>query len=143
MVKRPTKPNKTINNTINSILPDNKPQPKSRQQINQENYQRNQEKLKLLQKERYQQQKEQEKTQLNKYYQASNIKILMSFKEYTELSKEKKKLWQDFNWTLKDINEGINDIVAIMKLAQVADNLIRDYQETAKNEIKKGKSWIV
>jgi len=28
----------------------------------------------------------------------------------------------------------------IMKLAQVADNLIRDYQETAKNEIKKGKN---
>jgi hypothetical protein len=92
MAKRPKKPTKTHSNTINSILPANKPQSKSRQQINQENYQRNQAKLKLHQKERYHQQKEQEKSQLNKYYQASNIKVLISLKQYTELSKEKRKL---------------------------------------------------
>jgi len=28
-----------------------------------------------------------------------------------------------------------------MRLEQLADNLIRDYQETAKSEVKKGKSW--
>ena len=89
MVNKPKKANKTLINTMNSILPDNKPQPKSRQQINQENYQRNQEKLKVRQKERYQQQKEQEKAQLNKNYQASNIKVLLSFKEYTELNSKK------------------------------------------------------
>jgi hypothetical protein len=37
--------------------------------------------------------------------------------------------------------EGINDIVGIMKLEQIANNLIRDYWTTAKKEIKKSKSW--
>jgi len=92
MVNKPKKANKTLINTMNSILPDNKPQSKSRQQINQENYQRNQERLKAQQKLNYTKKKEKEQEQLNKYYQASNIKILMSFKNYTELSKEKRKL---------------------------------------------------
>jgi hypothetical protein len=61
----------------------------------------------------------------------------MTFKEYTELNKEKKKLWLNFCWTLKDCQAGIGDIVDIMKLEQVADNLIRDYWETAKQEKKK------
>ena len=70
----------------------------------------------------------------------------MSFKEYTELSKEKKKLWQDFNWTFRDcqksFSKGYADMVMIMKLAQVADNLIRDYRETAKSEEKqRSKNW--
>ena len=141
MVKGTKKTNKTHSNTINSISPANKPQPKPRQQINQENYQRNQERLKLRQKERYHQQKEQEKAQLNKYYRASNIKVLMSFKEYIGLNKETKKLWLDLNWVLKDIKEEITDIVTIMKLRESADNLIKDYWETAKGEVKKGKGW--
>ena len=41
----------------------------------------------------------------------------MSFKEYTELSKEKKQLWLDFNWTLKDCREafqkGFGNVVAV------------------------------
>jgi len=70
----------------------------------------------------------------------------MSFKEYTELSKDKKKLWQDFNWTLKDcqkaIKEGLGDIVAVMKLEQVNNKLVCDYQETAKTEEKqRSKNW--
>jgi hypothetical protein len=70
----------------------------------------------------------------------------MSLKEYTELNQAKMKLWQDFNWTLQDcqeiIKEGISDITPIMKLAQVADNLVRDYWTTAKSEQKqKSKSW--
>lgn len=65
----------------------------------------------------------------------------MSLKEYTELNKEKHKLYADFCWTLQDCQKGINDIIPIMKLAQMADNLIRDYWETAKKEIKKGKNW--
>ena len=146
MVNKPKKANKTLINTMNSILPDNKPQSKSRQQINQENYQRNQERLKAQQKLNYTKKKEKEQEQLNKYYQASNIKILMSFKNYTELSKEKRKLWTDFNWTMKDcqtsIKDSLADIVAIMKLVQVADNLIKDYWETAKSEERKlSKSW--
>ncbi|WNE41125.1 MAG: hypothetical protein mread185_000582 [Mycoplasmataceae bacterium] len=74
----------------------------------------------------------------NKYYSAESIKILMSFKEYTELSKDKKKLWLDFNWTLQDcqsaITEGLGDITALMKLEQISNILIRDYWTTAKNE---------
>jgi len=70
----------------------------------------------------------------------------MTFKEYTELNKEKRKLWTDFNWTLKncasDIKEGFGSIVSIMKLEQVANNLIRDYWDTAKTEERKlSKSW--
>jgi len=36
--------------------------------------------------------------------------------------------------------ENIHGVIDIMKLRELADNLIRDYQETAKNEIKKGKN---
>jgi len=39
------------------------------------------------------------------------------------------------------MKENISDIVGVTKLAHVADNLIRDYRETAKSEVKKGKSW--
>ena len=92
MVKRPIKPNKNIINTINSISPNNKPQPKPRQQIYAENYQKNKAKKKAQQKERYAKKKEQEQEQLNKYYQASNIKILLTLKEYTELNQQKRKL---------------------------------------------------
>jgi len=92
MVNKPKKDNKTPINTIYSISPANNPQPKTRQQINQENYQRNQERLKAQQKLNYTKKKEKEQEQLNKYYQASNIKILMSFKNYTELNKKKRKL---------------------------------------------------
>jgi len=70
----------------------------------------------------------------------------MSFKEYTELNQSKHKLWLDFNWTLKDcqaaIKEGLGDIVAIMKLEQVANKLVRDYWDTAKSkERKRSKNW--
>jgi len=52
----------------------------------------------------------------------------MSFKEYTELSPQKRKLWADFNWTLKDcqkaIKEGLGDFTTIMKLEQVIGKLL-------------------
>jgi len=116
MVKRSTKPKKIKTNTINSVPADNKTPPKSRQQIYSENYQKNKEKKKRQQQERYQQNKEKIKAQKKinyakkkaqaqletqqqstKYYQAKHIEVLMPFSEYTELSKETKKLWQDFN----------------------------------------------
>ena len=123
---------------------------KTRQQINQENYQKNKERRNVQAKERYWKQKEQNqlitKQTQAKYYGAEAIKILMTFGEYTELNKEKKKLWQDFNWTLQDcqkgIKEGLGSISSIMKLAQVADNLVRDYWATARSkERNKSKSW--
>src|SRR6185436_184072 len=111
MVKRSTKPKKIKTNTINSVLTDNKTPPKSRQRIYSENYQKNKEKKKRQQQERYQRDKEKikaqkkinyakkkQQTQLEtqqqsaKYYGAEAIKVLMSFKEYTELSKEKMKM---------------------------------------------------
>jgi len=96
MVKGPKKLTKTKSNTINSVLTNNKTTAKSKQQIDKEYYQKNKEHKKQQRKARYQQQKKQEqlslKQQSAKYYQAEAIKILMSFKEYTELNKEKHKL---------------------------------------------------
>jgi hypothetical protein len=69
---------------------------KSRQEINRENYQKNKGKRNIQAKARYYHQKkleqDQQKEQLSKYYGAEAIKVLISFKEYTELSKEKKHL---------------------------------------------------
>jgi len=31
--------------------------------------------------------------------------------------------------------------VPIVKLRELADHLVKDYEETAKKELKKGKSW--
>jgi hypothetical protein len=150
MVKLPPKPLINKKNLSNTLL-EYKPTPKkSVQQLNKEHYQKNKAKIKEQQRERYQQQKElaeqQDNQQLSKYYKAEAIKILMSLKEYTELNPQKHKLWLDFNWTLKDcaedIQEGLGNIEAIMKLREEADKLINDYWETAKNEQKqKGKSW--
>ena len=127
MVKRPKKPQLTTNTPQNSPNPTPKLDSKlskTRQQINQENYQKNKDQRKEKRRVRYQQQKKQEQLSTKqiqtKYYGAEAIKVLMSFKEYTELNKEKRKLWTDFNWTLKDcqkaIKEGLGDITALMKL---------------------------
>ena len=159
MVNKPKITNKTKSNTMNSVLTDNKTPPKSKKQIDKEYYQKNKEHKKQQQQERYNKNKERikaqqkinytkkkERDQLSikqksaKYYGAEAIKVLMSFKEYTELNKEKKKLLTDFQWTLKDCQEAPS-VAGIMKLAQVADNLIRDYWKTARNKERKGKSW--
>jgi hypothetical protein len=66
---------------------------------------------------------------------------LLSLQDYTELNPQKHKLWMDFNWTMQDCQEGISDIVQIMKLEQTASTLIKDYWETAKKEIRKGQNW--
>ncbi|WNE40185.1 MAG: hypothetical protein GBAus27B_000252 [Mycoplasmataceae bacterium] len=126
----------------------------NRQATNQTYYQKNKLKITTQKKLKYQQDKPQTKTTKpitsapnNQYYSAKSIKILPSFKEYMELSKDKqKKLWCDFNWTLQDcqsaIQEGLGDITAIMKLEQVANNLIRDYWTTAKSEEKqRSRNW--
>jgi hypothetical protein len=87
------------------------PLKKSRQQIYWENYQKNKERKKQQRRERYQQDKErikvaqkqkyqqqkklaqsQQKENFSKYYGAEAIKILMSFKDYIQINKEKQKL---------------------------------------------------
>ena len=111
MVNKPKKPTKTKPNPINRVLTDNKVLPKSKQQIDKEYYQKNKERKKQQRKARYQQDKETERAKQKqrylkkkaqeqlttkqiqaKYYQAEAIKVLISFKEYTELNKEKRKL---------------------------------------------------
>lgn len=68
-----------------------------------------------------------------RYYGAESIKVLLSLKEYTELNKDTRKLWIDFNKTFKDLNHiGINNIVEIMRLQELVDILINDYWKTAK-----------
>ena len=84
MVKRPQK---SLINPNNTLL-EYKPTPKSRQQINQENYQKNKEKKKQQQKLNYAKKKQNEQERLNKYYQATNIKILLTLKQYTELNQQ-------------------------------------------------------
>ncbi|KLL03797.1 MAG: hypothetical protein MRERV_33c015 [Mycoplasmataceae bacterium RV_VA103A] len=161
-INRVLSDNKTTPKSRQQIYQENYQKNKERKkQQRKQRYQQDKETEKARQKERYKKAKEKKKAQqkLNyakkktqsqlsikqqsaKYYQAEAIKMLMSLKEYTELNKEKHKLYADFCWTLQDCQRGIGDIVAIMKLAQVADNLIRDYWETAKSEIKKGQqSW--
>jgi len=96
MVKSLKKPSKNPTNTINGILAENKTSPKLKKQIDKEYYQKNKERKKVQQKERYLKKKEQ--TELStkqiqaKYYGAEAIKVLMSFKEYTELNQSKHKL---------------------------------------------------
>lgn len=70
----------------------------------------------------------------SQYYQAQNIKVLISLSEYLNLSKEKQKLWMNFNFTFADLSQGVHDIIQIMKLREDAENLINDYWKTAKSK---------
>ncbi|CAG8717721.1 23703_t:CDS:1 [Racocetra persica] len=109
-------------------------EPKSRTEINRNYYQRNKEILqeqatinKAKKQEQEQERREQEVKELAaKLYEANSIKVLMSFKQYTELKKGKK-LWLDFSQTLQDLTAGVGDIISIMKLREVSENLISDY----------------
>ena len=113
---------------------------KPSQQVYQDYYQRNKESEKAKRKERYAKQKEQAQLTAQKHYQANSIKVLLSLKEYTELNREKMKLWADFNWTIQDCQKSrFYDIIQIQKLEQLAGNLTRDYYQTAKSKSKS--SW--
>lgn len=91
----------------------------------------------LKRKENKKAQKEQQAQLLReknkRYYGAESIKVLLSLKEYTELNKDTRKTWLDFNKTFKDLNEiGINNIIEIMTLRELSDILINDYLKTTK-----------
>lgn len=85
----------------NQYRKESQPILKPKSQIDKDYYQKHKEKKKAERRKRYQQQKLQTQLetqqQLSKYSQASAYQILMPFKEYTELNKEKKQLWLDFN----------------------------------------------
>ena len=113
---------------------------KPSKQVYKDYYQRNKESEKAKRKERYVNQKKQAQLTSQKHYQANSIKVLLSLKEYTELNREKKKLWLDFIWTFEDCQKtGLFDIIQIQKLEQLAGNLARDYYQTAKSKSKS--SW--
>lgn len=100
-------------------------------------YQKNREKRRIQAQEYRAKVKKQEQLLAQKYYQANSIKVLLSLKEYTELSREKHKLWLDFCWTIQDCQKnGFFDIIQIQQLEQLAGNLRRDYYQTAKSKSK-------
>jgi hypothetical protein len=71
-----------------------------------------------------------------------NYKVLMTLKDYSILTPEKKRKWLDFDWTLKDLAEvGVHNISEVMRLRELAEILISDYWKTAKKEEWKGKLW--
>lgn len=122
------------------MLKSPKKPPKEPKQVYKDYYQRNKETKKAKRKERYAKQKEQEQLLAQKHYQANSIKVLLSLKEYTELNREKMKLWYDFMWTIQDCQKtGFYDIIQIQKLEQLVGNLSRDYYQTAKSKTKS--SW--
>jgi len=103
-----------------------------------EYYQRNKEKRKAQRREYYAKKKNQtqllDKKQAGKYYRALNIKVLLSLKDYLESSPNKMRLWVRFQATIKDIKEGIGDIIPVMELIKVAEDLQFDYWKTAKDK---------
>lgn len=76
----------------------------------------------------------------NKYYEADSVQVLITFAEYTKLSKGKR-LWSDFSATLHEIQQGVSSIIEIMKLRESANNLIRNYRDTAHGKIKEVEHW--
>lgn len=109
-------------------------------------YQKNAPKKREQRKIRYQQDKQKQKKELakkvNKYSQVENYKVLITFKEYTLLNKDKQEKWFDFSRTLKDLaDNGVHNTSELMRLSELAHILITDYRETAKREEFKGKRW--
>src|SRR5438128_8820154 len=107
-------------------------------------YQKNAAKKKAERIKRYQEQKKKQKKELakkvNRYSQVENYQVLITFKEYTLLNKNKQQKWFDFSRTLKDLAEdGVHNTSELMRLGELGEILIRDYRETAKREEFKGK----
>lgn len=153
MVKSPVKTlinEKSPLNHISNTPTEYNPPKKSRQEINRENYQKNKEKIKKRQQERYQNIKIEAIKGVKKYSDASDFRVLMSLKKYTELNPQKRENWLKFAWTLSKLagdsgievkSLAVNDIIQVMKLREEADNLINDYWETARGEVHRGKYW--
>jgi len=122
---------------------------KNKKEIDNEYYHANKAKRRAQQNTNYQRKKEltekQRKEMEHSLYNAESIKVLMSWREYTELSKEKKKSWADFVWTLEDIVKNINfaDVTQLQKLELLAGNLIRDYRYIGKVASKIKSDWKV
>ena len=124
--------------------------PKSKKELDNEYYQQNKEHKKAQRRIRYQEQKElaekQKKEMEHSLYTAESIKILMTWGEFTNFSKEKKKQWAEFMWTLKEIADNIlfADVTQLQKLELLTSNIVRDYHETAKTfERKLVTDWTI
>jgi len=81
------------------------------------------------------------KSKFANYYHANNIKVLISLKDYLESSPARMKLWYRFTAVLTQINEGVSDIMEIMRLREVMEDLITDYWTTAKKQIRLTNQW--
>lgn len=119
----------------------------NRNQYQVQYYQDNQEKLRRKRRERWliqQEEKKREKKQLmSKYSRASAYRVLMSLKDYTELNQSKHKKWWNFMETFNQlVRIGFRDIADIMRLRELAEKVLADFWETAKQEkSKKVKRW--
>lgn len=125
---------------ITNKSPENQPSKRNRQEYSANRYQLKKQEYHNWYLKRKENRKAQKENQLQllqeknkRYYGAESIKVLLSLKEYAELNKDTRKTWIDFNRTFKDLNKiGINNIVEIMRLNELADILIKDYWKTAK-----------
>ena len=103
-----------------------KTQEKNQKQIlDREHYLRNREQKILAAKLRYRKIKKQQEKELakrvQKYSQVENYKVLITFKEYTLLNKDKQQKWFDFSRTLKDLaDNGVHDTSELMRLSELA-----------------------
>jgi hypothetical protein len=82
--------------------------------------------LKAKQKERYSKIKEKEES-IENVYNEKSIDVLLSLKDYTNLSKQQKSYWLNFSWTLAKLNNGIADITEVQELVKRGEQLISDY----------------
>lgn len=103
-------------------------------------------KTKLIRQEKYQLKKQQkqewEHHQTSKYSQVENYQVLITFKEYTLLNKDKQQKWFVFSRTLKDLAaNGVHNTSEIMRLGELGEILIKDYRATAKKKLATGKYW--
>ena len=51
------------------------------------------------------------------------------------------RLWVRFSQTLQELQEGIGDVLELMRLREVLTDLISDYWTTAKETIRRQNSW--
>jgi len=105
-------------------------------------YERHKEERKKKRRERYRLAKERAEKERMKQYRSDDIQIMMSLATYTKLNKEKYQIWFNFIDTFKKLTEDyFFNIEQIRTLVFFGEILVKDYDYTAKQEIRRGTSW--
>jgi len=104
-------------------------------------YQEKKQEYHLLYLKKKTEREKKEKENRGNYYEANHIKVFISFKDYLNNSSEKIKLWKDFNAVYEQLRGGVSSIIEIMRLREVAENLISDYWKTGKEKIRLDRQW--